>query len=97
MGDSLSDDHKLESDDVPRHKRRRGSRRIDRHRRGAAVRSAAAVAILAVWAFSTMYDITSLKYDPPEGINTVALAAATYLFGSAFMRENRGRDDDDES
>jgi hypothetical protein len=43
-----------------------------------------------------MYDIASLRYDPPEGINTVALAAATYLFGSAFMRENRSREEDDE-
>jgi hypothetical protein len=32
--------------------------------------------------------LASAAYNPPEGINTVALAAATYLFGSAFMKES---------
>lgn len=49
----------------------------------------AAFGILIVWAGSTIWDIYSVTYDPPEGINTVALAAATYLFGSAFFKENR--------
>lgn len=42
-----------------------------------------------VWGGTTLYDILSTAYNPPEGINTVALAAATYLFGSAFLKENK--------
>jgi heme/copper-type cytochrome/quinol oxidase subunit 3 len=65
------------------------------------MRSAAAIAILIIWGSSTIYDIASVKYDPPEGLNTIALAAATYLFGSAFIQENlshnrRDREDDDD-
>jgi hypothetical protein len=41
-----------------------------------------------VWGGTTIVDIFSSGYNPPEGINTVALAAATYLFGSAFVKEN---------
>jgi hypothetical protein len=74
----------------PVHRKQR--RRVDRgsvgRRRGALARTATAFGILAIWAGSTIYDITSLKYNPPEGINTLALAAATYLFGSAFLKEN---------
>jgi hypothetical protein len=49
----------------------------------------AAGSILVVWGASTVADIWSAAYSPPEGLNTVALAAATYLFGSAFLKENK--------
>lgn len=49
----------------------------------------AAGSILAVWGVSTLADIWSKAYSPPEGLNTVALAAATYLFGSAFLKERK--------
>jgi hypothetical protein len=83
----------VEPDRVPDHKRRRRGGRIDRGSRGPSLRSAAAVGILLIWAASTVYDITSAAYDPPEGLNTIALAAATYLFGSAFIQENKERND----
>jgi hypothetical protein len=70
--------------DMPR--RRRGGRAGPV--RSARVRVAAAVGILVVWGGTTIVDIFSSGYNPPEGINTVALAAATYLFGSAFVKEN---------
>lgn len=66
--------------------------RFPRLRNGALARSVAASAILLIWAASTLFDIYSATYDPPDGINTVALAAATYLFGSAFFRDKRGGD-----
>lgn len=71
--------------DKPRRRRRRASGSGN----GASIRTAAAVGILLLWGASTAWDIFSLTYDPPEGINTVALAAATYLFGSAFFKENQ--------
>jgi hypothetical protein len=49
----------------------------------------AAGSILMVWGVSTVWDIWSKAYSPPEGLNTVALAAATYLFGSAFIKERK--------
>lgn len=52
----------------------------------------AAGSILVVWGTSTVWDIWSTRYSPPEGLNTVALAAATYLFGSAFLKEKRNDD-----
>lgn len=58
-------------------------------RSGARGRTVAAGSILAVWGISTFADIWSSAYSPPEGLNTVALAAATYLFGSAFLKENK--------
>lgn len=58
-------------------------------RDGARARTVAAGAILGVWGASTVVDIWSAAYSPPEGLNTVALAAATYLFGSAFFKENK--------
>jgi hypothetical protein len=64
---------------------RRGSPRVDR---GARVRVASALVILSVWGATTIADILSATYNPPDGVNTVALAAATYLFGSAFLKEN---------
>jgi hypothetical protein len=52
---------------------------------------AAALTVLAIWAGTTVTDMISATYNPPDGINTVALAAATYLFGSAFFKENNDR------
>lgn len=49
---------------------------------------AIALAILAVWGGSTIADIFSGPYSPPEGLNTIALAAATFLFTYAFRKEN---------
>jgi hypothetical protein len=57
--------------------------------RGARVRVTAALVILSVWGATTIADILSSGYNPPDGVNTVALAAATYLFGSAFLKENK--------
>lgn len=54
---------------------------------GVRARAGAAGTILVVWAASTLADIWSASYSPPEGVNTLALAAATYLFGSAFLKE----------
>lgn len=56
-------------------------------RNGVRGRTVAAGSILMVWGVSTVVDIWSTSYSPPEGINAVALAAATYLFGSAFLKE----------
>jgi len=71
-----------------------GNLRPSRNRRrrppsgnGVRGRTAAAGTILIVWAVSTVADIWSTTYSPPEGVNTLALAAATYLFGSAFLKE----------
>lgn len=75
--------------DVSRDQPRRRPRRNPRADRGARLRVAAALGILVLWSGTTIYDILSSAYNPPEGINTVALAAATYLFGSAFLKENR--------
>lgn len=57
--------------------------------RGARLRVTAALTILIVWGTTTLADIISVNYNPPDGVNTVALAAATYLFGSAFLKENK--------
>lgn len=73
------------NDRAPAH--RRGRRRDVSRRNGVRTRTLAAGAILAVWAISTVADIWSSSYSPPEGVNTLALAAATYLFGSAFLKE----------
>lgn len=51
----------------------------------------AAITILTVWAGTTVADVLFTAYNPPDGVNTVALAAATYLFGSAFLKENQNR------
>jgi len=51
----------------------------------------AAVAILTVWGLTLLADIPLKDYDVPEGVNTIALAAATYLFGSALLKENQER------
>lgn len=48
-----------------------------------------AVTVVGVWSVSTLADVFSSSYSPPEGLNTVALAAATFLFSYAFRRENR--------
>lgn len=58
-------------------------------RNGVRGRTVAAGSILTVWGVSTLADIWSKAYSPPEGLNTVALAAATYLFGSAFLKERK--------
>lgn len=80
--------------DVQRTGVRSKLRRWNRVRRramqnGARLRVVAAASILVIWGAATIWDALSLRYNPPEGVNTLALAAATYLFGSAFMRENR--------
>jgi hypothetical protein len=76
-------------DPVHRNKlRRRPNRSVDPDR-GARIRVAAAITILIVWAGTTLADVLSVAYNPPDGVNTVALAAATYLFGSAFLKENQ--------
>lgn len=59
-----------------------------RRRRGSRSHVAIALGILAVWAGSTIADIVSVPYQPPEGLNTIALAAATFLFTYAFRKEN---------
>lgn len=56
---------------------------------GAGIRLATSFIILAIWGASTIASIVSKTYDPPDGINTIALAAATYLFGSALRKENK--------
>lgn len=71
--------------DQPRRRRRRNLPL----RNGVRGRTVAAGSILAVWGVSTLADIWSKAYSPPEGLNTVALAAATYLFGSAFLKERK--------
>lgn len=60
-----------------------------RLRNGVRARTVAACSILGIWGTSTLADIWSRSYSPPEGLNTVALAAATYLFGSAFLKERK--------
>lgn len=77
---------------VRANKPRRRRRGLPRLHNGARARATAASAILMVWGISVVWDIYSKTYDPPEGINTVALAAATYLFGSAFFRDKNGVD-----
>lgn len=76
---------------IRRNESGRRSSRSARAARGARVRVAAALGILVVWGGATVYDTISSSYNPPEGINTVALAAATYLFGSAFLKESNKR------
>lgn len=63
-------------------------RRARRSVRGLDGTRVAAFAVLVFWGFSNVYDIFSFKYDPPEGIHAVALAAATYL----FFRRSDGSD-----
>lgn len=88
----MSDErNRLERRRVPSHERGRHRRGIARGDRAASLRAASAVAILVIWGISTMLDIASAVYDPPQGLNTIALAAATYLFGSAFVKENKER------
>lgn len=77
---------------LDREQRRRRTSRWSSMRNGARNRAVAASAILAVWGVSTIYDISSTQYSPPEGINTIALAAATYLFGSAFFKDKSRSD-----
>lgn len=48
-----------------------------------------AVLVVGVWGVSTLADIFSVSYSPPEGLNTIALAAATFLFSYAFRKENK--------
>lgn len=60
-----------------------------RRRRRPDGRVAVALLVLLVWAGSTVADIVTTSYSPPEGLTTVALAAATFLFSSALRRENR--------
>jgi hypothetical protein len=55
---------------------------------GTGLRLVAAIAVLLIWGGSTIASIFG-AYDPPDGINTIALAAATYLFGSALRKENK--------
>jgi hypothetical protein len=69
----------------------RGRRRNRGPDRGTRLRLVAALTVLAIWAGTTVPDLISATYNPPDGINTVALAAATYLFGSAFFKENNDR------
>lgn len=76
------------NDGVRRNNPRRRRGRRPGAARSARARVAAAIGILLVWGGTTIVDVLSSNYNPPEGINTVALAAATYLFGSAFMKEN---------
>ena len=78
-----------EPDHVPPDQPGRRRRRIAGATSGARVRVTAALTILGVWGLTTLADIASKDYNPPEGVNTIALAAATYLFGSALLRENR--------
>lgn len=59
-----------------------------RRRKGTRSHVAIALGVLAIWAGSTIADIFSGPYQPPEGLNTVALAAATFLFTYAFRKEN---------
>jgi hypothetical protein len=56
---------------------------------------AVAIGIVLVWATSTIGDVLSATYSPPEGVTTIALAAATFLFGNALRKENREHNDDD--
>lgn len=79
---------------VHRDKPRGRRRRLFGRSYGIRARTVAAGAIIAVWAASTLADIATRAYQPPEGLNTVALAAATYLFGSAFISERKTDDDD---
>jgi hypothetical protein len=74
---------------VRRNKPRRNRSRSSSAARGARVRVAAALGILVIWGGTTIVDMLSSTYNNPDGVNTVALAAATYLFGSAFMKENK--------
>lgn len=66
---------------VPRHRLRLPRRRD--------ARVGVALLILALWAGSTVADILSPTYSPPDGLSTLALAAATFLFSSALRKENR--------
>jgi hypothetical protein len=76
---------------VRRHQPGRSRRRDRSPARGARIRLTAALTILGVWAGTTVADFLSNSYNPPDGVNTIALAAATYLFGSAFWKENNDR------
>lgn len=82
-------DDGLGRDGVPDDEHRRRRRWGAALRDGARARTVAAGSILVVWGTSTVWDIWSTRYSPPEGLNTVALAAATYLFGSAFLKEKK--------
>lgn len=82
-------DDRMERDGVrpDQHRRRRRRKRPARTpSRGPAV---AAGAILIVWAASNVVDMLSTQYSPPEGMNTVALAAVTYFVGTALRKENQ--------
>jgi hypothetical protein len=59
-----------------------------RRRKGTGGHVAIALGVLAIWACSALADIFSGPYSPPEGLNTIALAAATFLFTYAFRKEN---------
>lgn len=61
-------------------------------RRGPRGPAVVAGAILVVWGTSSLWDMFSTAYSPPEGMNTVALAAATYFIGTAFRREQNQDD-----
>lgn len=82
---------KRSSNEVTRDRARDGRRR--RAARGGVggngvrARAVAAGAILVIWGVSTVADIFTEAYSPPEGVSTLAIGAATYLFGSAFLRE----------
>lgn len=73
------------SGDKPQRRRRRNRGAV----RGVRVRSAAALTILVIWGGLVLWDALNARYALPEGLNTIALAAATYLFGSAFLKENK--------
>lgn len=82
-------DDRMERDGIrPDQRRRRRPRKRPARTpsRGPAV---AAGAILVLFAASNVVDMFSTKYAPSEGLNTVAIAAATYFIGTALRRENR--------
>jgi hypothetical protein len=59
-------------------------RRADRDR-FPAVRFALATLIILIWCAIYIKAFTDPKFHVPEGLSGVAIAAATYLFGSGLL------------
>jgi len=63
-------------------------------------RFALATGVLGVWIAAYLRTVLDAHFKAPEEITTVAICAATYLFGSGLMksrsRNNESDDDDDQ-
>jgi hypothetical protein len=71
-------------------------RRSDRDR-FPAIRFALATVIILIWCAIYIKAFTDPAFHVPEGLSGVAIAAATYLFGTGLLNNNKKGEDDDES